>query len=153
MAASAVVWLREGTALALPLMAFRNVKLVESMRFCLPCAVASAMWQPPMISGAAAPTVFRVECRALTKKWLRHAVQFTLLQHAPMFIGAHFYLIAIVDASEGGTTARDEALYRPIAALARQAAVVGGLISCSWCFADFIWLKLRTSNEVEFSPL
>jgi hypothetical protein len=44
MVAATSLWLREGTALLLPLLAYRNVNLVGYTSRSLPCATASTIW-------------------------------------------------------------------------------------------------------------
>lgn len=149
--AAAGTWIREGTALTLPLFAFRNTKLIQSMRFCLPCAIAAALWDPPMINASSTST--SSGGRVFTKRWLNHAVVFTVIQHVPMFIGAHFYLDVVADGSSDVRAALDDVLYKPIAEIARQAAVVGVMSSATWCGVDFVWPKLRANNEARFEPL
>ncbi len=150
MLAAASAWLREGTALTLPLFAFRNVKLIQSMRYCLPCLAAATFWDPPMLSSYSNRS--SLGWREFAKKWLRHAQVFTIVQHAPMLIGAHFYLIVIGDGG-GSRSSIDEVLYKPIAGVAVQAAVVGLFSSAIWCAIDYVWPKLRTTEEVAFEPL
>jgi hypothetical protein len=91
--------------------------------------------------------------RGFTKRWLNHALVFTVMQHAPMFIGAHFYLDFVADGNSDVRAAIDDVLYKPIADIARQAAVVGVMSSATWCGVDFVWSKLRAKNEALFEPL
>ncbi len=151
MFAAAAAWLREATALTLPLFAFRNVKLIQSMSASLPCNVAAALWQPPMIYSS--PTPSSSATLAFKMKWLRHLQLFTLLQHAPMFVGAHFYLVVTSDDGGSGRVSNDELLYKPIAEIARQAAVAGATASVVWCGVDYVWPKLRATDEVVFEAL
>jgi hypothetical protein len=145
--AAAASWIREGTAIALPLLAFRNVKLIQGpMRFCLPCAIAAAVWNPPMIAATRGSGELR-------KLWLSHVLLFTLLQHTPMFVGAHYYLSLVDDGGGVGRVEDDFALFKPIASVSQQAAVVGFMASAAWFAFDFVWPKLRASDEVQFSPL
>ena len=78
---------------------------------------------------------------------------FTIFQHVPMFIGTHFYLIVTADGGGSGRSSIDEVLYKPIAEIARQAAVVGLMTSAIWCALDYLWPKLRATEEVAFEPL
>jgi hypothetical protein len=151
MLAAASAWMREGTALVLPLLAFRNVKLIQSMRFCLPCLAAASLWDPPMVSSYSERSSFGRS--AFVKLWLRHAQMFAVFQHVPMFIGTHFYLIVTADGGGSGRSSIDEVLYKPIAEIARQAAVVGLMTSAIWCALDYLWPKLRATEEVAFEPL
>ncbi len=87
------------------------------------------------------------------KLWLGHVQLFTLLQHVPMFVGAHYYLSLVDDGGGSGRVEDDVALFKPIASLSQQAAVVGFMASAAWFAGDYVWPKLRASDEVQFSPL
>ena len=70
-----------------------------------------------------------------------------------MFVGTHYYLSIIDDGNSENRAEEDSVLFRPIAALSQQAAVVGFMASAAWFIGDFVWPKLRASDEVQFSPL
>jgi hypothetical protein len=152
MIAAASAWIREGTALVVPLIAFRNSKLARSMRHCVPCAFACALWDPPLIASSAMSMVAEAK-QEVKKQWVGHLHMFTLLQHVPMFVGTHYYMAVVADGNSGSRAASDEVLYKPDAELARQAAVVGMMISACWFASDVVWTKLRGQDDVQFSPL
>jgi len=94
MTAAATVWLREGTALLLPLIAYRDVATVCLMNSSLPCALATAIWRPHLLSQPSSPAYSRTQRAILAdfwNRWLHHFQMFTLAQHLPMFIGSYFF--------------------------------------------------------------
>lgn len=120
--AAATVWLREGTALLLPALAFRNVHSVSSMSFSLPCAVATAFWRPHVL--AQAPIIEETEvgigqhANDFRRRWLQHFQMFTLAQHLPMFIGSYLFA-RVVSMSD------DRSLQLTSSNVAAQAAIAG----------------------------
>jgi len=117
MVAATAVWLREGTAMLLPLLAYRNVNLVCSMSCSLPCAIASAAWAPPSLAQTPSAMV-RAQGSDFRRRWTHHVLMFTLVQHAPMFAGSYSFAGVIARAD-------DLVLQLPPTDLARQAAVAG----------------------------
>jgi hypothetical protein len=117
MVAATSVWLREGTALLLPLLAYRNVNLVGSMSCSLPCAIASAIWATPTLVQTPSAMV-RAQGSDFRLRWLYHMLTFTLAQHAPMFVGCYYFAHVIAKAD-------DTALQLPPTYWAKQGAVAG----------------------------
>jgi hypothetical protein len=91
MTAAATVWLREGTALILPLIAYRDMATVCLMSSSLPCALATAVWRPHLLSQPSSLTFSRTHRADFRNRWLHHFQIFTLAQHLPMFIGSYFF--------------------------------------------------------------
>jgi hypothetical protein len=117
LAASTTAWLREGTALCLPLLAYRNVRIVLSMRSSLPCAIAGAIWRPHLIDQSSLGNVME-HGDGIWRGWLQHLQIFTLAQHLPMFVGCYIFAQVVERAD-------DTALHLPSTALAAQASIVG----------------------------
>ncbi len=117
MIAAATVWLREGTALLLPAMAYRNVHSVNSMKSSLPCAIATAVWRTHL-SEQASIAASGQHGSDFRRYWLQHFQTFTLAQHLPMFIGSYLFarLVSMSD---------DTSLQIPSSNLAALAAVAG----------------------------
>jgi hypothetical protein len=116
-AAAATAWLREGTALLLPAMAYRNVDSVRSMSFSVPCALATAVWRPHVLEQASSAGVGS-QSGDFRHRWLHHFQMFTLAQHLPMFIGSYLFA-RVVSMSD------DRSLQLPSSASAAQAAIAG----------------------------
>jgi hypothetical protein len=117
MTAAVAVWLREGTALLLPLLAYRNVHSVRSMNFSLPCAVAMALWEPHVLEESSSANN-SASSDGFKRRWLNHFQTFTLAQHLPMFLGG-FYFSRVV------AMAGDQALQLSSSDVAAQAAIAG----------------------------
>ncbi len=126
------------------------MKLIRPMRFCLPCAIAVFLFDPPTIASSVAGAWDGKEFR---KHWAGHVAMFSLLQHVPMFFGAMYYVSVVEDGGPTGRMEQDGALFAPIAGLSQQAAAAGCVASAAWFAVDFIWPRLRATNEVQFSPL
>jgi hypothetical protein len=54
-----------------------------------------------MISAAAA-YIAQSDGKSFRKRWVGHAVMFTLSQHVPMLVGAHYYTILVSDGEGAG---------------------------------------------------
>lgn len=117
MTAAVAVWLREGTALLLPMLAYRNVHAVRSMNFSLPCAVAMVLWQPHVLEESSSANN-NASSDGFKRRWLHHFQTFTLAQHLPMFLGNFFF--SRVVAMSG-----DQALQPSSSDVAAQTAIAG----------------------------
>jgi hypothetical protein len=119
MTAAVAAWLRDGTALLLPLLAYRDVSAVRSMNFSLPCAIATAIWRPHILGDSTAASIrARSDDSDFKQRWLHHFQTYTLAQHLPMFIGTYFFshVVSMTD---------DQSLRLLYTDLAAQAAIAG----------------------------
>jgi hypothetical protein len=119
MTAAVAAWLRDGSALLLPLLAYRDVPAVRSMSFSLPCAIAKAIWRPHILGDSTAVSnMARMDDSDFKQRWLHHFQTYTLAQHLPMFIGSHFFSSVV-------SMADDQSLRLLFTDLAAQAAIAG----------------------------
>ncbi len=117
MTAATAVWLREGAALLLPLLAYRNVAAARSLSFSLPCAIAITVWSPRVIAESPAASS-RASAGDFKRRWLLHFLTFTVAQHSPMFVGS-FFFSRVVSMSD------DPFLKSQYSDLATQSAIAG----------------------------
>jgi hypothetical protein len=116
MTAAAAAWLREGAALLLPVLSYRDVDKVSSMNFSLPCAIATAVWRPHELE--VSPSRIGQQGDDFRLRWLQHFQNFTLAQHLPMFIGSYFFARAV-------SMTDDKSLQLPSTYVAALAAIAG----------------------------